>query len=127
MSIRLRDGHRVFVFAEFLDMRAGFEKLSFMVREKMQKNLLEGDLYLFMGKKRKLIKAICYDGTGLILFAKRLEQGRFMALDLFEDHTITREELDILLRGSVIRRNKFGENALTKKDVSVKFQFNGAG
>lgn len=73
MSFRLRSGHRVYVFTEYVDLRAGFNKLSMMVREKMKAKLLDGDLFLFMGKNRKKLKAICFDGTGLLLIAKRLE------------------------------------------------------
>lgn len=126
MSIRLRPGHRIFVYSQPVDMRAGFEKLSFLVREQMKQNLLEGDLFVFLGKNRKLLKSICFDGTGLLLFAKRLHQSRFMALDRFEDFSLTSEELDTLLRGSVIRRTKFGEEALTVRPSHRTLVSNGA-
>lgn len=120
MSFRLRDGHRVFVYSEYVDMRAGFERLSFYVREKMRQNLLEGDLFLFVGKSRRLLKGICYDGTGLLLVGKRLEQGRFMRLEELEENlSLSIEEMDLLLRGSVIRRQKFGSLALTAKSESL--------
>lgn len=115
MSLRFREGHRVFVFSEYTDMRCGFCKLGFYVREKMGADLLDGDLFLFIGKTRKLLKAICYDGTGLLLFAKRLERGKFMKIEDLDDKAITAEELDLLLRGSQIRRQKFGSEALTNK------------
>lgn len=115
MSIRLRAGHRVFVYSQHVDMRSGFEKLSFLVREQMKQNLLNGDLFVFLGKTRKLLKAICFDGTGLLLFSKRLHQSRFMAIDRLEDFELSIEELDTLLRGSVIRRSRFGDEALTQK------------
>lgn len=118
MSLRLRDGHRVFLYSEYVDMRAGFQRLSFYVREKMNEDLLEGDLFLFVGKTRKLLKGICYDGTGLLLVGKRLEEGRFMKLDYINDYVLTRDELDTLLRGGLIRRQKFGNSALTSKKDS---------
>lgn len=114
MSFRLRSGHRVFVFSEYVDLRAGFNKLSMYVRDKMKAHLVDGDLFLFMGKNRKKIKAICFDGTGLLLIAKRLDHGCFMSLEKFDSHEITVEELDALLRGSIIRRTYFGESALTR-------------
>lgn len=108
MSLRLKADLRVFVYSEYVDLRAGFDKLSMLVREKVKANLVDGDLYLFLGKNRKKLKAICYDGTGLLLIAKRMERGRFMCLEDLEEKEITVEELDWLLRGSVIRRAKFG-------------------
>lgn len=113
MSLRLRPGHRVFIFNEYVDMRSGFNRLSMFIREKMSKNILEGDLFIFLGKNRKRLKALCFDGTGLLLIAKRLERGSFMSLSLIEDFEVTEEELDQIFSGSLIRRRKFGEAALT--------------
>src|SRR6476620_3720016 len=102
MSFQLREGHRVFVFDQLIDFRAGFDKLSMLVREKMKKSLVEGDLFLFLGKNRKRLKAICFDGTGLLLLSKRMERGRFMSIADFEDFEITRDELNLLLSGGVV-------------------------
>jgi transposase len=120
MSFRLRAGHRIFVFSEYVDLRAGFDKLSMYVREKMKSKLVDGDLFLFMGKNRKKIKGICYDGTGLLLIAKRLDQGCFMNIEKLEQGEITLDELDSLLRGSVIKRTHFGDKALTEDPRSFK-------
>ncbi len=114
VSFRLREGHRVFVFTEAIDFRAGFDKLSMLVREKMSKALIEGDLFLFLGKNRKRLKALCYDGTGLLLLSKRLERGRFMGVAEFEESELTVEELNSVLAGGVVRRKYFGEKALRK-------------
>lgn len=114
MSLKLRPGHRVFVYNEAIDMRSGFDRLSMLVRDKMKANLLEGDFFIFLGKNRKRLKAICYDGTGLILIAKRLEQGKFMSVTEIENRELTIDELDWLMKGCVIRRTKFGEEALTR-------------
>jgi transposase len=108
MSLRLKPDHRIFVFSEYIDLRAGFDKLSMLVRERIGANLVDGDLYLFFGRDRRKLKAICYDGTGVLLFAKRMERGRFMRLEDLEEKEITSDELDWLLRGSVVRRAKFG-------------------
>ena len=108
MSLRLKPALRVFVHQEYVDLRAGFDKLSMVVREKMGANIVDGDFFVFLGKHRKKLKALCYDGTGLLLIAKRMERGRFMALEDLESVEITIDELDWLLRGSTIRRAAFG-------------------
>lgn len=100
-------------------MRSGFDRLSMIVREKMKARLVDGDLFLFVGKNRKRLKGLCFDGTGLLLIAKRLEQGKFMTVEALETEEITVDELDWLLRGSVIKRTKFGEQALTKPDTQT--------
>jgi transposase len=108
MSLRLKPDLRVFVYSDYVDLRAGFDKLSWLVREKMNRELVDGDLFLFLGRNPKRLKAIAYDGTGLLLIAKRMERGRLMRLEELEEKEITTEELDWLLRGACIRRAKFG-------------------
>lgn len=127
MSFRLRPGHRVFVFTEAIDFRAGFDKLSMLVREKMKKDLVEGDLFLFLGKNRRRLKAICYDGTGLMLLSKRLERGKFMGISEFEDFELSVEELNYVLAGGVVRRKFFGREALQKSAEPLFSNENGAG
>lgn len=62
-------------------------------------------MYLFFGKNRKRLKVLVYDGSGLVLIAKRIERGKFMSLEeLLGRHEITHEELKLILHGSVVRR-----------------------
>jgi len=122
VSFKLRAGHRVFVFSEYIDLRSGFDRLSMLVREKIQAKLLEGDLFVFLGNHRKKCKALCYDGSGVVLINKRLEHGHFMRLAELETGEITREEFELLFQGSVIRRSKFGDSALTRAHEGVRVQ-----
>lgn len=114
MSLKFKPSLRVFVFDAVIDLRAGFDRLSMLVREKMGAKLVDGDLFVFFGRDRRKVKMICYDGTGVVLINKRLERGRFMNLLDLEHREITTDELDILLRGGVVRRAIFGKVPLTK-------------
>jgi transposase len=127
MSFRLRPGHRIYIFSEYVDMRAGFNRLSMIVRERIKAKMVDGDLFLFLGKNRKKLKGLCYDGTGLLLISKHLEQGSFMRLDRLESLEITNDELDDLLRGSVIKRTHFGDEALTRVNDSTIVVRDGSG
>jgi transposase len=124
MSLRFRPGHRVFVYEELIDMRSGFDRLSMLVREKMSRNILEGDLYLFFGRNRRRLKAICFDGTGLVLINKRLEKTHFMSVSEIESREISTEELDVLISGGVIRRRHFGQEVLTVINDSREYKIN---
>jgi transposase len=114
----------VFIFDQIIDFRAGFDKLASLVREKMQKKLVEGDLFLFLGKNRKRMKAIWYDGSGLLLLSKRMERGKFMSLRELEEFEITTDELNLILSGGIIKRKYFGEQALTSPNfASINHQY----
>ena len=100
-----RKGLRVFVYREPIDMRCGFEKLHSFCVHQMSAIMDQGHFYVFFGKNRKRLKILVYDGSGLVLIAKRIERGRFMALEeLLGRHEITQEELKLIVHGSVVRR-----------------------
>lgn len=126
MSLRFRSGHRIFIYEVVIDMRAGFDRLCMLIREKMDQNILDGDLFIFLGKNRKRLKAICFDGTGLVLINKRLEKGSFMSITDIESVEISEEELDTLFSGGVIRRKMFGSEILTHVNESRKVKIDEA-
>jgi transposase len=58
---------------------------------------------LFLSRDRIRAKVLHFDGTGLCLYAKRLERGRFASLwreDARDPITLTVSELDLFLDGS---------------------------
>ncbi len=65
------------------DMRKGIDGLAMLVQGMLRQDPFSGHLFLFRGRKANLIKIVFWDeivfwdGTGLCLFTKRLEQGRF--------------------------------------------------
>lgn len=98
-------GARCFVYQEPIDMRCGFERLSYYVTDKLKANLDHGDVFLFLGKNRRRLKALFFDGSGLILIAKRMEKENFMRVeDLNGVKEITLRDLRFIMHGSVLRR-----------------------
>jgi transposase len=67
---------RVFVAVEPLDMRGSFDALAGAVR-RLGLDPVDGHLYLFLNRRRRLAKALWFDGSGWCLLAKRLEAGSF--------------------------------------------------
>ena len=67
---------RVFVAVEPVDMRGSFDALAGAVR-RLGLDPTDGHLYLFLNKRRRIAKAIWFDGSGWCVLAKRLETGSF--------------------------------------------------
>jgi len=70
-------GVEVFVAVEPVDMRLGFERLGGLVRERMQREPRSRALFVFFGKRRQTVKVLSWDGTGTVLWYKRLDAGLF--------------------------------------------------
>jgi transposase len=67
---------RVFVALAPLDMRGSFDALAGAAR-RLGLDPVDGHLYLFMNKRRRIAKALWFDGSGWCVLAKRLESGSF--------------------------------------------------
>jgi transposase len=65
----------VWTHGEPADMRKGFDGLSALVTNELGRDPLSGDLFLFANRTRKRATVLMWDGTGLCVYAKRLEQG----------------------------------------------------
>jgi transposase len=68
---------RVMVATKPVDFRKGAEGLAALVRETMTADPFSGAVYVFRAKRADRIELVFWDGTGLCLFAKRLEDGIF--------------------------------------------------
>ncbi len=68
---------RVMVATRPVDFRKGAEGLAALVREMMGADPFSGTVYVFRAKRADRVKLVFWDGTGVCLFAKRLEDGEF--------------------------------------------------
>jgi transposase len=75
--LSLSPATRIFVALEPVDMRKSFNGLYAVVQAVLTQDPLSGHLFLFTNRLRNRVKALYWDGTGLVLYAKRLERGRF--------------------------------------------------
>lgn len=94
---------RVWACAEPVSMRRSFDGLHAVARNHMGREPLDGDMFLFVARDRKQARVLYFDGTGLVVIAKRLERGRFNAPwegDRDKPWCLTASELALFLEGS---------------------------
>jgi transposase len=92
----------VLVHRDPVDMRKAYDSLAALVASAWNRDVLAGDVYVFVGKDRRRAKALYWDGTGMCLFAKRLSKGRFAApweRSSATDLSLTVSELALLFEG----------------------------
>jgi transposase len=71
------DGVRVWVATTPVDMRKSFDSLAEVVRSFLGHDPLSGSLFVFRNRGGHLAKVLWWDGEGLAIFYKRLEEGEF--------------------------------------------------
>ncbi len=98
--IGLPAGTRVWLVAGITDMRCGFQGLSAKVQTALDENPLDGDVFIFRGRRGDLAKVLWATEDGLWLLTRRLERGRFIwpQADGGKIH-LTSAQLSMLLEG----------------------------
>ena len=68
---------RIYVAAEAVDLRRGFDGLAAATRGVIGADPLSGHVFVFLNARRNRIKLLVWDRTGYVLLYKRLERGTF--------------------------------------------------
>ena len=89
---------RIWLRRTATDMRKSFDGLSGLVRGEFARDPSCGDVFVFMNRRRELLKALYWDRDGFALWAKRLERGRF-APPSGDSVELDRAALALLLEG----------------------------
>jgi transposase len=98
---------RIWIAAGVTDMRRGFDGLAALVQTQLAADPFCGHLFVFRGRKGDRIKVLWWDGDGLCLFAKRLEDGHFVWPQSTGGRVeLTAAQLSMLLEGIDWRRVK---------------------
>jgi transposase len=93
-------GTRVYLACGVTDMRRGFDSLSAQVESVLQLDPYGGAIFMFRGRRGDLLKALYWDGQGLVLYAKRLEKGRFVWPQAKEGTvSLTAAQMSMLVEG----------------------------
>ena len=112
---------RVFAYPQPIDLRKGYNGLYGLVKSSLGRDPLDGDLYLFVNKKRKACKVLVWDGTGLCILQKRLEQGRFASLFRTDGYGVrlTASELALFIEGcEMVGRRALSPSIITPKPLA---------
>ena len=84
-------------------MRKQFDGLAALAKNKLQEELKQDQLFVFINRKRTQIKALYYSQGGLCLWSKRLERGYFQQLPPMKSglpkHPLSWAQLQCLIEG----------------------------
>ena len=70
---------RVHLYGQPVDMRKSFDGLYALTRQGLGQDPLSGQLFVFINRRATQMKVLYWDRTGFCVWAKRLEQGRFVS------------------------------------------------
>lgn len=93
---------RYYLSRQPADMRKSYDGLSGLVRQGLGRDPLSGEVFIFVNRRRNMMKLLVWDRSGFVLWSKRLEQGTFelpKRPDQSTSITLKWEELVLILEG----------------------------
>lgn len=93
---------RYFLYTGITDMRKHFDALSGLVTSQMQHNVLSGDIFIFLNRKRNQVKLLLFEGDGFAIYHKRLERGTYelpKVHDHSQSYSLSHQQLLLMLQG----------------------------
>jgi transposase len=97
---------RILAFREAVDMRKSFDGLVGLVEDALGEDPLAGAVYVFVNRRGTILKGVFWDRTGYLLFAKRLERGRFVLPGEGRKQELSERALTLILDGIPLDRRK---------------------
>lgn len=109
---------RYYLYREPVDMRKGFSGLSGLVINEMGRDQLSGDAYIFINKRRTLIKILLWDRTGFVIYYKKLSSGTF-ELPIWEEGK-NQKELSVALLMMILEGVRISTAQMRKRYMSTR-------
>jgi len=100
------------------DMRSSYDSLFNKAKTVLNKDPFSGHLFLFVNRNRTSCKCLYYDGTGLVIISKRLEEGRFSKINSFykKEIVLTEAEFGLFFEGANLEKRFIESPKEVKKD-----------
>jgi transposase len=114
---------RVWAYGRPTDLRKGYNGLVGIVEGGLRADVMGGELYLFVNIRRTGCKVLLWDGTGLCIFMKKLERGRFADLWSAGDGKpvrLTSSELALFIEGcALVGKKALSPPAILRNELAA--------
>ena len=97
---------RILAYRTPIDMRKSFDGLLGVVQARLREDPLGSTLFVFINRRGNFLKALTWDRTGFVLFAKRLEHGRFQLPSDDDTQLLSEQVLALILDGIVLGKRR---------------------
>ncbi|PIQ30570.1 MAG: IS66 family insertion sequence hypothetical protein [Bacteroidetes bacterium CG18_big_fil_WC_8_21_14_2_50_41_14] len=105
----LHQSLRYYLYPAPVDMRKSFYTLSGIVTSSMHRNVLSGEVFIFVNRNQTIMKILHMEYGGMVIYHKKLDSGRFKLPQIDENtHSLTLDwkELIMMIQQVTQKRKK---------------------
>ena len=97
-----------YLYRKPVKMSRSFDSLAALIRTELDRDIISGDVFIFLNKRQTHIKCLQWEGDGFGLYYKRLEEGTFEFPDTTTPENthsiITSKQLTLILQGISLKK-----------------------
>jgi transposase len=102
----LSSSHKYLLYGQPCDMRKSFDALCGIVRSALNRDPLNGEVFVFLNRGRTHLKLLHWENGGLVLYYKRLEKGTFAPpLSIGPGQALSWAQLVLMVEGITIQKS----------------------
>jgi transposase len=108
--LHLAQDANFYLYRKSVKMSRSFDGLAAIIRTELNKDIIHGDVFLFLNKQRTTIKILVYENKGFSIFYRRLDEGSFQLPLIASDHISFRmslEQMQHMLSGVTVLDSGF--------------------
>lgn len=103
--LSLSSNHTYLLYPSPCDMRKSFDGLSGLVTNELDRNPLNGDVFIFLNRRGNQVKLLHWENGGFVIYYKRLEQGSFLRPDQEgEELQLSWSDLVLMIEGIKVKK-----------------------
>jgi hypothetical protein len=91
-------------------MSRSFDGLAALIRTKLDKDIINGDVFIFLNRNRTMIKVFVYEQKGFSIFYRRLDEGSFQLPAIVGEaisFRMTAEQIMYMLSGMTLEEGGY--------------------
>jgi hypothetical protein len=91
-----------YLYRRPVKMSRSFDGLAALIRTELNKDIINGDVFLFLNRQRSVIKIFVYEDKGFSIFYRRLDEGSFQLPMINADdisYKMSSDQMTVMLSG----------------------------
>jgi hypothetical protein len=108
--LAIRDTVNYYLYRKPVKMSRSFDGLAALIRTELDKDIINGDIFIFLNRHRTMIKVFVYEQKGFSIFYRRLDEGSFQLPAIVGDavsYRMTAEQIMYMLSGMTLEEGGY--------------------
>lgn len=95
--LAFQESTNYYLYRKPVKMSRSFDGLAALIRTELDKDIISGDVFIFLNRARTTIKIFVYENKGFSIYYRRLDEGSFQLPLISSDHISYRMSVDQMM------------------------------